>query len=286
MTSLPPYIIAILAPFTTLFSKPKTATKGFLLLGGAILCRGGRTVCAALKILGMHGESRFDRYHRVLSRAQWSALKGGRLLLEQIISKASGDVVIAVDEHIERRSGKKIKAKGCYRDAVKSSRGFLVRCFGLKWITVMILQEFSWSKRILALPFLTILAPSKKADERDNKRHKTTIDWTRQLVQLMRRWLPNLRIILTADGGFANAELAWACLKHQVCLITRLRQDACLFGWPPERNGPGRRPKKGDRLLSPAQMLKQSDLEWLKAEVRWYGGKTKWTIRIRGVDGD
>ena len=104
MISLPSCIIAVFAPFTTIFSKKKTATKVLLLLAGAILCRGGRTVCAALRILGMKGEKRFDSYHRVLNRAEWSPLKGAKILLQQLLDKFSSEepVVVAVDEYVER----------------------------------------------------------------------------------------------------------------------------------------------------------------------------------------
>jgi len=275
MASLPGIILTVFAPFTTLFFKPKTASKAILLLMGAILCRGGRTVCAALKILGMQGEERFDKYHRVLSRASWSPLEGGRILLAQLIGKMTGPLVIAIDEHIERRRGRKIKAIGCYRDAVASSQNHLVKCFGLKWITVMVLKQYSWIPRLLALPFLTVLAPSEKANKKAGKRHKTTIDWTIQLVKLLRRWIPNMRIILTADGGFANAQLAWSCLKYRISLVTRLRLDARLFDFPPEYAGCGRPSKRGQRLLTPKQMMQHSGLKWTEAEVKWYGGKKR-----------
>src|SRR5271166_3476005 len=101
MTFLPEIILATFAPFTTLFLKPKTASKAMVLLAGAILCRGGRTVCAALKILGMQGEEHFDKYHRVLSRDAWDPLKGGKILLKQLMGSMTGPLVIAVDEHIE-----------------------------------------------------------------------------------------------------------------------------------------------------------------------------------------
>src|SRR5271166_3696123 len=120
MTFLPEIILATFAPFTTLFLKPKTASKALLLLAGAILCRGGRTVCAALKILGMEGEERFDKYHRVLSRDSWKPLEGSKILLKQLMGNMAGPLVVAVDEHIERRRGRQIKAIGCYRDAVRS----------------------------------------------------------------------------------------------------------------------------------------------------------------------
>lgn len=275
MTSLPPVILAVFASFATIFSKPKTASKAFLLLAGAILCRGGRTVCAALRVLGMQGETRFDKYHRILSRASWDPLEGSRILLKKLIEDEKGAIVIAVDEHIERRSSRKIKGIGCYRDAVRSSQNFIVRCFGLKWITVMLLKQYSWVPRLLALPFLTILAPSEKSNKQSGKRHKTTVDWTIQLIKVLRRWLPNTRLVLSADGGFANAALAWNCIKYQICLVTRLRLDARLFDFPAEHKGPGRPPKKGRRLLSPKQMFQISELTWTETVVRWYGGKPR-----------
>lgn len=278
MTSIPEVILAVFSPFATIFLKPKTASKAFLLLAGAILCRGGRTVCAALKILGMAGEAHFDKYHRLLSRDTWSPLNGAKILLQLLIGSGTGTVAIAVDETVERRRGRKIKATGCYRDAVRSSQNFLVRCFGLKWITVMVLKQFSWSSRVLALPFMTILAPSEKANKKAGRRHKTTIEWTGQLVKILRRWLPNWRIILTTDGGFANTWLAWICLKQCVCLITRLRNDACLYDFPSPHQGRGRPSKKGRKLLSPKQMFKKAGLQWTEAEVRWYkGGKRRVT---------
>ena len=75
---------------------------------GALLCKGGRTVCGALEVLGLQGEQAFANYHRVLNRAQWNALKGAKILLLQII-KALGitELVVALDDHVERRSGEK-----------------------------------------------------------------------------------------------------------------------------------------------------------------------------------
>jgi hypothetical protein len=165
MPTLSPMIIHIFAPFAIIFSCSNTWTKAILLMTGAILCKGGRTVCGALKILGLRGEKAFENYHRVLNRAQWNALQGAKILLLQIIKTlVITELVVALDDHVERRSGEKINGKGCYRDAVRSSRGFVVRCFGLKWVAMMVAIKLPWSKRTFALPFLTVLAPSKKAN--------------------------------------------------------------------------------------------------------------------------
>ena len=140
MSTLSSPIIQVFSPFFLLFSCYKTWTKAALLITGAILCKGGRTVCSSLKVMGLRGEQAFENYHRVLNRAQWSALEGSKILLLQLIKtlNITGPLVVAIDDHIERRNGKKIKAKGCYRDAVRSSRGFVVRCFGLKWVAMMV----------------------------------------------------------------------------------------------------------------------------------------------------
>jgi hypothetical protein len=242
---------------------------------GAILCKGGRTVCSSLKVVGLQGETAFANYHRVLNRAQWSARGGAKILLLQLIKafKITGPLVVVVDDHVERRSGKKIEAKGCYRDAVRSSRGFIVRCFGLKWMAMMIAIKLPWSDRTFALPFLTVLAPSKKANAARKKQHKTTVDWARQMCFQLRRWLPNMAIILVADGGFANAELAWTALKLKISFISRLRLDARIFDFPDIKQGPGRPAKRGKRLFSPKKLLEFAGTPWKEAEVQWYKGR-------------
>jgi len=243
---------------------------------GAILCKGGRTVCGSLKVMGLRGEKAFTSYHRVLNRAQWDALKGAKILLMQIISTLGiTELVVALDDHVERRSGEKISSKGCYRDAVRSSRGFLVRCFGLKWVAMMVVTKLPWSVRIFALPFLTVLAPSQKANRARNKKHKTSVDWARQMCCQLRRWLPDMPIRSVVDGAFATAQLAWTALKLNISLISRLRLDARLFDFPEVKNGPGRPAKRGRRLLGPKALLESEKTPWQESEVRWYRGRKK-----------
>ncbi|MCP4206351.1 MAG: transposase, partial [Shimia sp.] len=145
-----------------------------VLLAGAWLCRGPRTVAAVLRVLGLAQERRFEKYHRVLSRARWSGRQGAKILLGLLISllKPGWPVLVGIDETVERRSGDKIKAKGCYRDAVRSTQKQVVKCYGLKWISLMLLVPLPWSERVWALPFLTVLAPSKRANEAAGRRHK------------------------------------------------------------------------------------------------------------------
>ena len=272
MPTLPPLILSTLQPFSTIFVTNKTCMKAFLLLLGVIVCKGGRTVCAVLRVLGLRGERAFSKYHNVLNRATVNLRQASKILLSRLDDDKSDPLVIAVDAHLERRRGKRIAAKGCYRDPVRSSRNYTVKCHGLRWLSMVVVKRFSWFQRPLALPFFTLLAPSEKANEQAGKRHKTLIDWTIQMIMQLRRWMPRRAIILTADGEFATAALAWSCVKQKVSLVTRLRLDARLFGFPVRRVGPGRPAKKGERLVVPKKMLDMPDLSWESTSVLWYGG--------------
>jgi DDE superfamily endonuclease len=138
--TLPPKMVQVLAPFAPLFSK-RVWQHAQLLLMGAILAPGRRTVSSALRAMGLDHEERFHRYHRVLSRARWSSLEASRillgLLLEAFVGK--GPLILGVDETLERRYGKKISAKGVYRDPVRSTHEEFVKSSGLRWVCVMLL---------------------------------------------------------------------------------------------------------------------------------------------------
>lgn len=143
-----------------------------------------------------------------------------------------------------------------------------------------VLKKIDWANRSFALPFLTVLVPHHKSEAQKNRRHKTLLDWTEQMVAQLRRWLPGRRIILVGDGEFATASLAWVCLKHKVALISRLRLDARLFNFPEPHVGPGRPAKKGERLKTPKQTLEMEGLDWQEQEVAWYGGKLRKVLTL------
>lgn len=198
--SLSPAILSIIAPFALLFSRPAW-NKAVTLFIGTVLCRGKRTVCAALRVMGLSNESNFSKYHHVLNRVNWSLLSAARILLNLIVSiTGSGNpLVLFIDETLERRKGPKIKAKGYYRDAVRSSKSKAVISSGLKWLTLAVSWRFPFSARYFALPFMSVLEPSAKSDKTAKRRHKTTLQWTIQMLMQIVRWLGNTPIILV--GG-------------------------------------------------------------------------------------
>src|ERR687888_2446015 len=183
MPPLPEGIILVLAPFAPLFSHWVWLHAQLLLLG-AILAPGARTVTTALRAMGLAAERRFTNYHRVLNRATWSARHGSRILLGVLITllvPPGATIVLGADDTVERRSGRKIAAKGCYRDAVRSSKSHVIRCFGLKWVSMMLLVPVPWSRRGWGLAFLSALC--WPAEQSGRRRHKTSVDWVRQMMQ-------------------------------------------------------------------------------------------------------
>ena len=227
--------------------------------------------------MGLKDEVNFPKYHWVLSYAKWSSLMASKILLGLIIKfvGAQSHIVMAIDETLERRKGKRIKAKGYYRDAVRSSEKNVVKCFGLKWMTLTLLVKFPWSKRRWALPFMTVLEPSEKSDQASKRRHKSSVKWATQMLKQVRRWMPGITLTVLGDGGFAAAALCWECLKLKINLVSRLRIDARLYDFPVERlpGVKGRPPKKGNRLMSFKDMLKVDGLPWKESEVNGYGEK-------------
>jgi hypothetical protein len=197
----------------------------------------------------------------------------------------SSPAVIGIDDTIERRWGARIKARGIYRDPVRSSKGHFVKTSGLRWLSLMVVVPISWSGRHWALPFLTVLAPSARWSETHRKRHKTLTDWARQAILQTKRWLPNRLLIFVADSGFAALELL-AAVRCHVCVITRLRLDAALFKPPPRRrNGQrGRPPLKGRRLPTLRAVLASRKTVWTTVVVsQWYNAQQRKLLTATGT---
>jgi hypothetical protein len=279
---LPPRFLTRLAGFADLFTRP-TWSHIPLLLAGAILAPGRRTVAAALRILGRDRDPDFCTFHRVLNRATWSSRAAAGWLLLLLVNSflpAAAPVVIGLDDTIERRWGAKISARGIYRDPVRSSKGHFVKASGLRWLSAMLLVHVPWAGRIMALPFLTLLAPSKRFYVGKARSPKTLLDWARQAVLQIHRWLPGRSIVLVADSAFAAIEFLDAVRRH-VCVVTRLRMDANLFHFPPPKHkGRGRPAKKGKPHKKLSAVLKNRKLSWQRCRISLWYGRTNRVVEV------
>jgi hypothetical protein len=281
-----PVLVQWFAPFASAFTAP-TLRGVLVLIAGAILAPGRRTVTSALSIMGLREIATFTTFHRVLNRNRWPPRDLARRLLHQLVETfvPAGPVVIAIDETIERRWGARIKARGIYRDPVRSSHGHFVRASGLRWISLMLLAPIPWAGRVWALPFLTVLAPSERYAHERRQRHKLLTDWARQMLLQVARWLPERQIIVVADMSYAAIELLEAVRRH-LTVVTRLRLDARLFDPPPVRP-PGQkgRPRvSGPRQPTLAQRLSDPTTRWRRITVtHWYGGQDRQLAMTSGT---
>ena len=110
MLTLPKAILPVLNPFATLFRTPAWL-KAQILLAGAILAPGQRTVASALRVMGLSGDRNYARYHQVLNRAVWPPRQAARILLGLLIlylDQGDGPLIFGIDETLERRRGPKI----------------------------------------------------------------------------------------------------------------------------------------------------------------------------------
>jgi hypothetical protein len=255
-----------------------------VLVMGAVLAPGKRTVSACLRMTGRAGTQSFSSYHQILNRARWSSYDMARRLLAMVVRRLvpDGPVVIGLDDTIERRWGRKITARGIYRDPVRSSHGHFVKASGLRWLSFMVLTPVPWAGVVKALPVLTLLAPSERSNRQHGRRHKRLTDWARQGALQLCRWLPDRDIVFVGDSSFAVHELAHA-ITARATLISRLRLDANLFAPPPERHARsiGRPAQKGAPLPKLKTLLSNPATPWHRITVSsWYGRKQGKTLEI------
>src|SRR5918997_3930345 len=161
MPTLPSPMIAVLRAFAPLFSA-RVWGHAQVLLVGTILAPAQRTIAAALRVTGLAQVRQFHRYHRVLSRAVWSELTVGRVLLQLLIAAfaPTGPLLFGIDETVERRRGKRIAAKGIYRDPVRSSHKHSVKASGLRWVCLMLLVPIPWAASVRPPGIASAIQPS------------------------------------------------------------------------------------------------------------------------------
>ena len=270
---MPCELMNFVIAFAPLFSKP-VFERVKVLLVGAILSPASRTVTNALRVMGLAQEKHFQNYHRVLNRAEWSCLGGSKVLLKLLINSlgTKDELVIGFDDHLERRRGAKIKAKGIYRDAVRSSDSFFVKASGLRWMSFMLLTEVPFARKTWALPFLTVLCPSERYHSERGIQHRKLTRRARQAILQIWRWFPEKQLIFVGDSSYAALDLLNA-VREKVTMVTKLRLDAALYEAAPEREKGqmGRPRKKGLRLPTLNEVIKNSATKWGKVVVNWYG---------------
>ena len=261
MLTLPDAILPVLHPFATLFRSP-TWLKAQILLVGAILAPGQRTVAAALRVMGLSDDRNYARYHQVLNRAVWSPRQAAGILLVlllQHLDQGDGPLIFGIDETLERRRGPKIKSLGIYP-----------RCGALQPVS-----GGQGQRPALDLP--DVAGPGPLGGTLLGLALSHCAGALGTLPPAART--PQRPLVLVGDGGYAVLDLLHCCqsLAQPVTLIARLRLDAALYEpAPPRQPGRnGRPPLKGRRLPALKSLVDHPGLSWTTAAVAWYNGATR-----------
>jgi hypothetical protein len=278
MSAIPPGIEPLVLSFSVAFTQP-SFQRFTLVLVGAILTRGDRTLTRILQTMHGHLHGHASSYHRLFSRRVWSLWPLARVLAAAVLECVPADrpVCLAVDDTAEMHRGSHVWGKGRHHDAKRSSHTHIVWLYGHRWVVLSVLVRFPFASRPWALPVLVALYRTKEHNRAEGHRHKTPPELARQLLAVMMHWFPQRKFILLGDGGYASHGLARFCSRHRdrATLISRFRPDAALYQPPPPpRKGRSGRPRvKGRKLPTPQQTVARR--RRTRAVVDWYGGQSR-----------
>lgn len=281
MNSIPKAAEPLIREFADAFTRP-TYPRFVILLLGAILTTGRRTINNLLRTVQALAPGHPSSYHRVLSRRRWSSWRLAQALAGYILRHwiPEGAVNLCGDDTVDEHRGKKVYGKACHRDAVRSTHSFTAYRWGHQWAVLAILVKFPFAKRLWALPVLVALYRSKEWNRKHGCRHKTPSELMRQLLAVMIRWFPQRKFVFAGDGGYGTHELARFAHRHRLhlTLVSRFYPDANLYAPPPTVRGKrnGRPRKKGRKLPAPQEIVKSRRAGTRsRLTVAWYGGGTR-----------
>ncbi|GGP01068.1 transposase [Nonomuraea glycinis] len=155
--TLPASWRSLLAEFRRCFSS-STFPVFCALTTGLVACTRFRTITGMLVGAGMNLLWRHERAHRFFSRACWCidhvGMVAARLVIATLV-EAGAPIVVAIDDSVTRRSGKKVHGAfwqydGSTPDGRKTSRG---NCF----VTLGIIVHLPFLPRAVCLPVLVRL---------------------------------------------------------------------------------------------------------------------------------
>jgi hypothetical protein len=283
---LPPEAHPLVQVLALHFTSP-TYQRLSVLLVGALVTAGRRTVANLLRTLRHLAPGHRTDYQRALSRAPWSGLALGcavvRFLLDHVIP--DGPVMLVGDDTVDGHPGKSVYGKARHRDPVRSSHAYTAFRYGHKWVVLAVLVRFPFATRPWALPVLIDLYRSAEDDRKRNRPHRTPARIMCGLLRLVLIRFPGRAFVFAGDSGYGTHGLARFCHRHRarLTLVSKLHPDANLFDPPPPYAGRGRPRVKGARRPKPREAVAAATT-FTRSEVGWYGGGKR-TVQTLGGTG-
>ena len=277
-------IITLFNIFSQVLTKPTYANLG-VLLRGAILTSGARTVTECLRCAWPWVDKHFSAYENVLRRAKMNEWKMARIMFELILSLIPGDAMIEfiVDETVIRRYGPYVHGVSMHRDKIRSTRTQNRMTPGNMWVVLAFAVKLPFLENVVALPVLSINYISPKAGRcarPGRRKHRTPSELAKIMIMKIASWTSTRRFRIIGDAWYGTHIMADLLNeKSNACpngsLVSRFQWDARLHAEPGEYAGFGRPRIIGERIPNPRRTAKRKDAEWVLTEVAWYGGKPK-----------
>lgn len=284
---LPASLAGLLAAFGTCFTAPTLRTFAAL-TAGMIAQPASRTVCGMLVGAGLSRHWHHSRAHRFFAAAVWSADQVGltvlRLAIDLLLAH-DAMVLLAVDDTLFRRSGRKVAGAGWARDGAADRPERAKIAWGTCFVVVGILIQPPFLSRPICLPVLARLVPAKTKQNKTGVKNTGREEISKQaiaaeLIALATQACPDRTAHVVADGWYAGlaatpttargATRGRGCWPGQVALTARLRANATLWAIAtPVPGKPGAPRKIGDRLGHPKDLA--ATATWQPASVRRYG---------------
>jgi hypothetical protein len=216
------------------------------MLTGWVLCTSRRTVTGMIPFADPWNCRAHDAYHRFFPDARWNMAQLWRVLTIMLVQALcrTGVILLALDDTLFHRSGRKVDGAGWWRDAVRSSKKSVVFAWGLNLVVLTLQIQPPWGGEPLGLPI----------NMRLHRKHgPTLIELAMEMIREVKQWLPERSIRVVGDGFYAT--LAGKVLDG-VPIISRIKRNANLYDLPPKRKHKGRgRPRtKGQKLAKLEKM--------------------------------
>ena len=270
--TLPASLAGLLGSLRPCFTGPSYRTFCGLVAGLCGQVR-RRTVCGMLLGAGLSRAWPHDRGHYFFAWAAWDLDELGLAvarLVAALLVPAGAAITVAVDDSVFPRCGRKVYGAAWQHDGSSPAKDKL--SFGICFVTCGIVVTLPFCSRPVCLPVLARLhVPGRGKAHKARKRDAapaSTVSAAAALVAVLAGAFPGRAVHVVADARYHGPAIK--DLPPDVTWTTRLPRNAVLYGLaPPRVRKPGRPPRKGRRLGTPADLAAAA--AWTTARVRIYG---------------
>jgi len=291
LSHLPAFVSSAFSCFASALDR-RSALRLPLLLFGALLARGRRTVTSWFRAAGISDDFR-PSYNTLWAIGRRCGDVAARLLcrvVKPLLLRFAGEqLLFAIDDTPTKRYGPHIHGAGIHHNPTPGPAGEKF-FYGHLWVTL------AWLVRhplcgVLALPLQAMLYIRAKDVAKLNKDYpeyrwtfQTKLELAVELVVWLLDWLGQTTkpIWVVVDGGYAKRPFLRPLLQRGVTVLGRLRKDAGLRSLPSGKRRKGQRgplPTYGKESISLAKRAGQRR-GWQQVQCTQYGERVSKQVKV------